>query len=235
MQSRPDLVVLRRLMRQAAEQAADAIREDILAGRILAGARIAEADVARQLSVSRTPIREALSRLAAEGLVELSPNRGARVTSWTTAELREIFEVRLRLEPYAVRQAVPLLTAAQLDELARLAGAMLAAGGPAGPQDLAAIVRLNRQFHGLLVQTAGSAALAASLTAVTHAAGVHQNFQHYTPGALARSLAHHLEIVEAARAREPAWAESVMRSHLFNARATMLPDPGPATIAEVPS
>jgi DNA-binding GntR family transcriptional regulator len=235
MQSRPDLVVLRRLMRQAAEQAADAIREDILAGRILAGARIAEADVARQLSVSRTPIREALSRLAAEGLVELSPNRGARVTSWTTAELREIFEVRLRLEPYAVRQAVPLLTAAQLDELARLAGAMLAAGGPAGPQDLAAIVRLNRQFHGLLVQTAGSAALAASLTAVTHAAVVHQNFQHYTPGALARSLAHHLEIVEAARAREPAWAESVMRSHLFNARATMLPDPGPATIAEVPS
>jgi DNA-binding GntR family transcriptional regulator len=235
MQSRPDLVVLRGLMRQAAEQAADAIREDILAGRILAGARIAEADVARQLSVSRTPIREALSRLAAEGLVELSPNRGARVTSWTTAELREIFEVRLRLEPYAVRQAVPLLTAAQLDELARLAGAMLAAGGPAGPQDLAAIVRLNRQFHGLLVQTAGSAALAASLTAVTHAAVVHQNFQHYTPGALARSLAHHLEIVEAARAREPAWAESVMRSHLFNARATMLPDPGPATIAEVPS
>jgi DNA-binding GntR family transcriptional regulator len=235
MQSRPDLVMLRRLMRQAAEQAADAIREEILAGRIPAGARIAEADVARQLSVSRTPIREALSRLAAEGLVELSPNRGARVASWTTAELREIFEVRLRLEPYAVRQAVPLLTAAQLGELGGLADAMLAAGRPAGPQDLAAIVGLNRQFHGLLVATAGNAALAASLTAVTHAAVVHQNFQHYTPGALARSLAHHLEIVEAARAREPAWAESVMRSHLFNARATMLGDPVPGHLAEVPS
>jgi DNA-binding GntR family transcriptional regulator len=217
-------------MRQAAEQAADAIREDILAGRIPAGARIAEADVARQLSVSRTPVREALSRLAAEGLGELSPNRGARVTSRTAAELREIFEVRLRLEPYAVGQAVPLLTAAQLGELSALARAMLAAGRPGGPQDLAAIVGLNRQFHGLLVQTAGNAALAASLTAVTHAAVVHQNFQNYSPGALARSLAHHAEIVEAARAREPAWAQAVMRSHLYNARATMLGD-----TAEVPS
>lgn len=216
-------------MRQAAEQAADTIRERIMAGEIPAGARVAELDLARQLSVSRTPIREALSRLAAEGLVELSPNRGARVTSWTPAELREIFEVRLRLEPYAVRQAVPRLTPGQLDELSALAESMLAAGRPAGPQDLAAIVDLNRQFHGLLVDAAGNAALAASLTAVTHAAVVHQNFQHYSPGALARSLAHHAEIVEAARAREPAWAQAVMRSHLYNARATMLGDAAEVT------
>ena len=115
-------------MRQAAAQAADAIRESILAGRIPAGARIAELDLARQLSVSRTPIREALSRLAAEGLVELSPNRGARVASWTSGELREIFEVRLRLEPYAVSQALPLLSPAELDELGHLAQSMLALG-----------------------------------------------------------------------------------------------------------
>ena len=178
-------------MRQAAEQAADVIRESILAGRIPAGARIGEVDLARQLSVSRTPIREALSRLAAEGLVELSPNRGARVTSWSTAELREIFEVRLRLEPYAVRQAVPRLTGAQLDELSGLAGQMCAVGRPGDGQDLAAIVELNRQFHGLLVAEARNPQLASSLTTVTHAAVVRQNFQHYSPGALARSLAHH--------------------------------------------
>jgi DNA-binding GntR family transcriptional regulator len=212
-------------VRQAAEQAADAIRESILAGRIPAGARIAELDVARQLSVSRTPIREALSRLAAEGLVELSPNRGARVTSWTADELREIFEVRLRLEPYAVRQAVPRLTAAQLDELSELAQSMQLAGRPGSGQDLDAIVELNRQFHGLLVGMAGNAPLASALTAVTHAAVVHQNFQHYSPAALARSLTHHVEIVEAARAQEPDWAEAVMRSHLYNARATMLGEP----------
>ena len=216
-------------MRQAAEQAADVIRESILAGRIPAGARIGEVDLARQLSVSRTPIREALSRLAAEGLVELSPNRGARVTSWSTAELREIFEVRLRLEPYAVRQAVPRLTGAQLDELSGLAGQMCTVGRPGDGQDLAAIVELNRQFHGLFVAEARNPQLASSLTTVTHAAVVRQNFQHYSPGALARSLAHHTEMVEAARAREPEWAEAVMRSHLYNARATMLGDSAEVT------
>ena len=207
-------------MRQAAAQAADAIRESILAGRIPAGARIAEIDLARQLSVSRTPIREALSRLAAEGLVELSPNRGARVASWTSGELREIFEVRLRLEPYAVSQAVPLLSPAEIDELGDLAQAMLALG-----QDQAMeLVDLNQRFHGLLIAKAGNPALASALTSVTHAAVVRRNFQHYSAGALARSLAHHLEIVAAARANEPDWAEAVMRSHLYNARATMLSD-----------
>jgi len=208
-------------MRQAAAQAADAIRESILAGRIPAGARIAEIDLARQLSVSRTPIREALSRLAAEGLVELSPNRGARVASWASQELREIFEVRLRLEPYAVSQAVPLLSPAEVDELGALAASMLALGRD---QAAAEIVDLNQRFHGLLIARAGNPALAAALTSVTHAAVVRRNFQHYSPGALARSLAHHLEIVAAARANEPDWAEAVMRSHLYNARATMLSD-----------
>src|SRR5262249_57337175 len=120
-------------VRQAAEQAADVIRESILAGRIPAGARIGEVDLARQLSVSRTPIREALSRLAAEGLVELSPNRGARVASWTPEQLREIFEVRLRLEPYAVSQAVPRLSAAEIGELRGPAQAMAALSPGPGP------------------------------------------------------------------------------------------------------
>jgi DNA-binding GntR family transcriptional regulator len=209
------------MMRQAAAQAADAIRDAILAGRIPEGARIAELDLARQLSVSRTPIREALSRLAAEGLVELSPNRGARVATWTSEELREIFEVRLRLEPYAVSQAVPRLSVAEIDELARLAESMLTL---ARDQALTGIVELNQRFHGLLIARAGSPALASALTSVTHAVVVRRNFEHYSHGALARSLAHHLEIVAAARAGEPDWAEAVMRSHLYNARATMLSD-----------
>ena len=91
-------------------------------------------------------------------------------------------------------------------------------------QAAAEIVDLNQRFHGLLIARAGNPALASALTSVTHAAVVRRNFQHYSPGALARSLAHHLEIVAAARAGEPDWAEAVMRSHLYNARATMLND-----------
>jgi DNA-binding GntR family transcriptional regulator len=209
-------------VRAAAEQAAQSLREEILSGVIPSGARLGEAELAGRLSVSRTPIREALTRLAAEGLVELQPNRGARVATWTAEQLREIFELRLRLEPYAVRQAVPRLGPEQLTDLDGLATAMTRAGRPGRNQDLSVIVELNRRFHGLFIDAAGSPPLAGALRGVTHASVVHQNFHDYTPDALRRSLAHHVEMVAAARAGDGDWAEAIMRAHLFNARATMI-------------
>jgi DNA-binding GntR family transcriptional regulator len=195
------------------------LRDGILSGEFASGTRLGEAELATRLSVSRTPIREALSRLAAEGLVELQPHRGARVATWTTGQLREIFELRLLLEPAAVRMAVPKLTGEQLDELEDLATEMItrAAG-------LTEMVELNRSFHGLFIDAADSAALAAGLRGVTHAAVVHQNFHDYTPDALQRSLSHHVEMVAAARAGDGDWAEAIMRAHLYNARATMIGD-----------
>lgn len=209
-------------VRQAAENAARSLREDILSGAIAGGTRLGEAELAGRLSVSRTPIREALSRLAAEGLIDLQPNRGARVATWSADELHEIFELRLRLEPYAVRLAVPHITAEDLATMSELAESMLRVGRPGGKQDLTAIVELNRRFHGQFIAAAGSAPLAAALRGVTHAAVVHQNFHDYTPDALRRSLNHHLEMVAAVRAGDGDWAEAIMRAHLYNARATML-------------
>lgn len=205
-------------MRPAAEQAAQSLRDEILSGAIPSGARLGEAELAGRLSVSRTPIREALSRLAAEGLVELQPHRGARVATWTTEQLREIFELRLRLEPYAVRVAVPLLNDEQLTELDELAAAML-------DRDRTAIVELNRRFHAIFIDAAGSPPLAAALRGVTHGSVVHQNFHDYAPDALSRSLHHHVEMVAAARAGDGDWAEAIMRAHLHNARHTMLGRP----------
>lgn len=209
-------------MRAAAEQAAQSLRDEILSGAIPSGTRLGEAELAGRLSVSRTPIREALTRLAAEGLVEMQPNRGARVASWSSEQLREIFELRLRLEPYAVRQAVPNLGAGQIAELDALAAEMLRAGTPGRDQDLAGIVELNRRFHGLFIDAAGSPPLAQALRGVTHAAVVTQNFHDYAPDALLRSLHHHVEMVAAARAGAGEWAEAIMRAHLYNARATMI-------------
>lgn len=212
-------------MRPAVEHAAQSLRDDILAGVITAGTRLGEAELAGRLRVSRTPVREALSRLAAEGLVELQPNRGARVASYSPEDLHDIFELRLRLEPYAVRQAVPRFTAARLAELDSLATAMSRAGRPGRAQDLTALVELNRRFHGLFIEAAGNPSLAAALRGVTHAGVVLQNFHDYAPDALRRSLAHHHELVAASRAGAPDWAEAVMRVHLCNARATMLAPP----------
>jgi len=199
------------------------LRDLILAGALAAGSKLGEAELATRLDVSRTPVREALSRLAAEGLVEIVPNRGARVARWTDDDLQQIFELRLRLEPYAVGLAVPRLSDSDLDELDDLAHRMQNLGKPGRAQDLDGIVQLNRQFHRTLINRAANPAPASSLLAVTHASVVNQNFHNYSSAALARSLAHHVEIVAAARAGNAEWANSVMRSHLYNARATMLP------------
>jgi DNA-binding GntR family transcriptional regulator len=209
-------------VRQAAEQAARLLRDDILSGAIPSGTRLGEVELAERLSVSRTPVREALTRLAAEGLVDLQPNRGARVATWSTEDLRAIFELRLQLEPFAVHQGVPNVSADDLAEMAGLAAEMQRIGRPGRNQDLHRIVELNRRFHALFIDAAGNPSLAAALRTVTHAAVVHQNFHDYSRDALSRSLAHHIEMVAAARAGDPDWAEAVMRAHLYNARATML-------------
>lgn len=199
-----------------------AVRELILRGEFPTGARLGEVELAERLGVSRTPVREALSRLAAEGLVEIIPNRGARVTSWTVAELEGVFDLRTALEPRLTALAVPNAAAADVAALDELASAMLAVGAPGPDRDLDALVPLNRTFHGRLVALADQAAMAGALASAIHAPIVLRNFHTYDEASLRRSLAHHVEIVAAVRAGDPAWAQAVMTAHIRNARAVMV-------------
>ena len=204
-----------------------AVRELILRGEFPAGARLGEVELAERLGVSRTPVREALGRLAAEGLVEIVPNRGARVTSWTVAELEGVFDLRVALEPRLTALAVPHAGPHDVAALDELAHAMLAVGTPGPSQDLDAIVPLNRAFHERLVALAAQPAMAGALASAIHAPIVLRNFHTYDEASLRRSLAHHLEIVAALRADDPAWAQAVMTAHIRNARAAMLAPASP--------
>ncbi len=196
-----------------------AVRDLILGGELAAGARLAETELADRLGVSRTPVREALGRLAAEGLVELVPNRGARVATWSRRELQGVFELRALVEPQLTELAVPRATAADADDLDDLAHRMTAT---AADQDLDALVPLNRAFHDRLVTLADHPALAAALATAVRAPIVLRNFHAYDVPSLQRSLAHHVEIVVALRAGDPAWARAVMTAHIHNARAVMV-------------
>jgi DNA-binding GntR family transcriptional regulator len=207
------------MARTSAVRTHAAVRELILGGQLTAGARLGEAELADRLGVSRTPVREALGRLAAEGLVELVPNRGARVATWSRVELEGVFELRALLEPQLTALAVPRSTAADADDLDDLAHRMTAA---AADQDLDALVPLNRAFHDRLVDLADHPALAAALAGAVRAPIVLRNFHAYDPASLQRSLAHHVEIVAALRAGDPAWARAVMTAHIHNARAVMV-------------
>jgi DNA-binding GntR family transcriptional regulator len=200
----------------------DAVRELILRGVFATGARLGEVELAERLGVSRTPVREALGRLAVEGLVEIAPNRGARVASWTVAELEGVFDLRAMLEPELTALAVPNAGPGDIAELDALAQEMARVGSPGAGQDLDAVVSLNREFHDRLVALADRPAMASALAGAIHAPIVLRNFHTYDDASLRRSLAHHVEIVAAMTAGDPAWARAVMTAHIHNARAVMV-------------
>lgn len=205
------------------ESVVDGLRSLILSGQYPAGSRLGEVELAAVLGVSRTPVREALRLLAAEGLVELTPNKGARVVAWTDAELEEIFALRAQVEGLAARRAAERISEADLVELERLAQAHAEATAAGEHRDLDRIYELNGQFHAGVVRAAAvGSTLATVVGSLVHSVVLHRTLHVFDDVAMQRSSQHHLELVAAMRNRDPEWAECVMRSHLLAARAALL-------------
>lgn len=214
---------------QSGPSVVDAIRAMIVAGAFGPGDRLGEADLAARLDVSRTPVREALRQLAADGLVEHVPNKGARVVALTADELEHVFELRAQVEGTAAHRAAATITAAELDALAELADqiALFALPGPA--RDLDRVYGCNARFHLVLAEASRSTAIAASVRQLFHTTATVRTYRGFDVDAVRRSVAHHHEIVAALRARDGQWARATMHSHLYNARAAML---GPRPLTE---
>ena len=200
----------------AVKRAYRMVTEMIASGELAPGARLREQTLAETIGVSRTPVREALGRLSAEGVVELTPNRGAQVVSFSAEDVNAMFDVRSRLEPQAVALAVPRLSPEDLDQILEWSKEMgkLAASG----RDLERLNALNSSFHGIFFDRCGNRLLAGALRGVIRPSIVALTFRRYTPRALERSMLHHAEIVEAATIGDAEWAESVMRAHILAAR-----------------
>jgi DNA-binding GntR family transcriptional regulator len=206
---------------RAVDKAYETVRTGIIAGRYLAGARLTEQEIATAVGVSRTPVREALRRLDAEGLVEFTPNLGAVVTTWTEADSDEVFDLRAMLESYGTRRAAVRASAEQVAALRHLAEVQYRESVERKPGHLERIADLNSQFHRRLQEAAGSSRLSRALAALIEAPLMMRTFQKYTPEDLERSAQHHLEIVRALEARDPEWASSVMVSHIHAARGAL--------------
>jgi DNA-binding GntR family transcriptional regulator len=211
-------------MTMSSDRAFEALRADILRGRHRPGLRLGEVGLARELGMSRTPVREALRRLAADGLVELTANRGARVVEPAADDLDTVFVLRAHAEGLAARAAALSATDEDVEQLQRLALAVAAAARPegGGPPDLDAVYVHNRAFHDLMLELSRSASLAQVIAGLVHSTVLMRTYRAFDEDAMHRSVAHHLELVAAVRAHDPDWAESVMRSHLFSARAALL-------------
>lgn len=210
---------------RAAERAYKAIRDGILEGVYPPGERLLEETLAIELGVSRTPVREALRTLQGDGFVEFTPNHGARVIAWAAEELEEMFELRAILEGYAAGLAATNRKPHHIDRLRALADEMQSVGRQGG-SDLDRIGELNGQFHDMITEASGNRLLGNLLSNVKLVSLMHRTFHRYTATQLARSLAHHQELVDAIEHGDAVWAKSVMQSHVFAARRTMVPRSG---------
>ncbi len=201
-----------------ADAVADAVRDGITAGELVEGTTYSVYQLADLLGVSRSPVREALLRLAEAGLVEIARNRGFRVVLPTAHDIEEIFEIRLALEPAACRRAADL---ADPDQLSTLDDVLTTMREAAERGDEASFWPADRALHAALLHAAGNgraAAIVEQLRATTALLGPPTTA---TGRTLTEIHAEHAPIVRAVVDRDAAGAERAMRRHLERTAALL--------------
>ena len=191
------------------------LRREIVRGDLRPNQPLAEVEIAERLNVSRTPVRESMQRLAADGLV-ISRRRRWLVYEHSKKEIEEIYEMRLALEGYAARLASQRITDAEAEKLARLGESAAVAG------QLTERVEHNEIFHNELIAIAGNERLASTLAHNRNFAFNRQVASLYTPDDLAVSQAQHSRLVEAVLARDGDAAERTAREHIQSALAIII-------------
>ncbi len=190
------------------------VAKAILRGQIAPGTLFSARQIAAQSRVSLMPVRDALKRLAAEGLVSFSPRRGVYVPQMTSVELREIFALRACLEGYAARSACPRLRESDLKELQHLHKQMLSLNS--GDQHLEWL-RLDEEFHFLVFRAAGNGSLLRVLTEYWNRSRQRRPMASRAVGVRVRRNCEHAKILQALVKKDAAWTERSWRKHLEEA------------------
>jgi DNA-binding GntR family transcriptional regulator len=208
-------------MSKSVDNAYRAIRDGIASGTYAQGSHITAQQLAQRTGLSRTPVREAMRRLDAEGLISLIPNRGAFVARWTRTEIEQIYELRVILEAFAAQTAAERATPDQIAALRAIAETMRAAVRSHEP-DYDAIAEANGDFHRAVLDACGNTRLREVLGSLTEIPLILSTFRSYSRAELKRSAAQHGELVEAIASRDGALAGAVMTAHIRMARQTLL-------------
>jgi len=193
-----------------------ALLAEIRDGKLTPGDRLRETDLADRLGVSRTPVREAIRQLEADGLVTHLPRQGASVRRLDYAEVMELYDMRAVLEGTAARLAVRSASDVELAELRSLNDEIRAAGEGTNAS------QLNRHFHALLLNSAKNRFLAKSVHAMQKAMMI------LGPTTLAQTerfenaIQEHTAILDALDARDAGAAETAMRRHIEASQRTRI-------------
>jgi DNA-binding GntR family transcriptional regulator len=201
------------------------IRQAIVEGRYRPGQRLIEQRIAEEFDLSRTPVREALRSLEAEGLVVSEANRGAMVRPVDVTEVKDLYELRARLESFAALRASRYDSTDQLAEMDKAIREFEPAVSPAARGDaegLRVVNACNTRFHQAVVAAAKHERLAVLLRNATDVPLVYQAFRHFNRAELRRSNLFHRWIRDAIAARNPERAERLMAEHIDQGRDVLL-------------
>ena len=203
---------------RAADDAYERLRASILSGELLPNERLVEADLAERLQAGRAIVRTALVRLGQDGIVTLTPNRGARVRVVTDAEAAEILQARAMLEALTARQAATRATGREIARLRRILAGM---GRQIEANDLLGYSEQNAALHAAIIEAARHDTAARLIAGLR---GQLVRFQFRTilvAGRAAHSYAEHTAVVDAIAGRDPDAAEAAMRRHLGQVESTL--------------
>lgn len=197
----------------------ESLREAIIGGQLRPGERMMEIQMAEEMGVSRTPVREAIRKLELEGLVLMIPRKGAYVAGLSLKDIADVFEIRRALEGLAAELAADRITEDELEKLERYL-VIIAEQIEAG--DLDKVVEIDTDFHTLLYQASRNQRLTQIINNLREQIQRFRTTSLAYPGRMKNALEEHRKIVEAISSRDGDQARRIAQEHIENAENSMM-------------
>ena len=197
----------------------DAIRQAIIEGDLKPRERLMEIQLAEELGVSRTPIREALRKLELEGFIVMIPRKGAYVADISFKDIADVYEIRAALEGLAAALAAERITDEELEEMERL---LVGKAEAIAQNDMEKLVDVDTRFHELIYQASRNERLFNIINNLREQIQRCRTTSLSVPGRMQQSLQEHRIITEAIQSRDTQYARQVAQEHIENAEHIMM-------------
>ena len=197
----------------------EAIREAIINGSLQPRERLMEIQLAEELGVSRTPVREALRHLELEGFIVMVPRKGAYVADLSFKDIADVFEIRASLEGLAAGLAAERITSGELEEMERL---LVEKGEAIAKNDINQLVEVDTKFHEAIYRASRNDRLSSIISNLREQIQRFRSTSLSYPGRMKESLEEHRAIVDAINSRDIQLARQLSQEHIENAENIMI-------------
>ena len=194
----------------------DSLRKAIILGKLKPGERLMEIQLAEEMGVSRTPVREAIRKLELEGFVVMVPRRGAYVAGVSVKDIADVFEVRSALEGLAAGLAAERITEEEMEELEKVIHLI------SGEEDILTVYKKDNEFHELIYKASRNHRLTQIITNLSEQINRFRLTSLSVPGRLKIAVDEHKKIIEAISDRNVDLAHSLACEHMENAEQNLI-------------